>query len=207
MAEQQPEQQQPGQQQPGSRLGDSMMFGLIEHTEKIEEAMAETQRVLTQRIEDLGQLQNWAVQAAVDLQKRADAAIKNLEAERKRLQGTQTNLELNAVQAIHDAVEKQSDNIERQTVNALATPLAQIQQAAGYLRHYMKEVSWLVLGLVFAGGLIAGLMFGYWPLRSSQNNIQEQLNRIEQYQAAQQPSVPAQAAPEPHAPGHKGKAK
>ncbi len=117
------------------------------------------------------------------------------------------NLERNAVQAIHDAVEKQSGIIERQTVNALAAPIAQMQQAAGYVRQNMKEVSWLVLSLVFAGGLIAGLMFGYWPLRSSQNNIQEQLNRIEQYQAAQQPSVPAQAAPEPHAPGHKGKAK
>ncbi len=202
MAEQQPE-----QQQPGSRLGDSMMIGLIEHTEKIEEAMAETQRVLTQRIDELGQLQNWAVQAAVDLQKRADAAIKNLEAERARLQGTQNNLERNAVQAIHDAVRKQSGDIERQTVNALAAPLAQIQQAAGYVRQNMKEVSWLMLSLVFAGGLIVGLMFGYWPLRSSQNNIQEQLNRIEQYQAAQQPAVPAPAAPEPHAPGHKSKAK
>ncbi len=137
MAEQQPE-----QQQPGSRLGDSMMFGLIEHTEKIEEAMAETQRVLTQRIEDLGQLQNWAVQAAVDLQKRADAAIKNLEAERKRLQGTQTNLEQNAVQAIHNAIRLQSGDIERQTASALATPLAQIQQAAGYVRQNVKEVSW-----------------------------------------------------------------
>ena len=202
MAEQQPE-----QQQPGSRLGDSMMFGLIEHTEKIEEAMAETQRVLTQRIEELGQLQNWAVQAAVDLQKRADAAIKNLEAEQVRLQGTQMNLERNAVQAIHDAVRKQSGDIERQTVNALATPLAQIQQAAGYVRQNMKEVSWLVMGLLFAGGLIVGLMFGYWPLRSSQNNIQEQLNRIEQYLAAQQPPAPAPTAPDVHASAHKGKAK
>jgi hypothetical protein len=50
-------------------------------------------------------------------------------------------------------------------------------------------------------------MFGYWPLRSSQNNIQEQLNRIEQYQAAQQQPAPASAAPEPHAPAHKGKMK
>ena len=49
MAEQQPE-----QQQSGSRLGDSMMFGLIEHTERIEEAMAETQRILTERIKELG---------------------------------------------------------------------------------------------------------------------------------------------------------
>ena len=39
MPEQEPEQQP----SPGSRLGDSMMFGPIEHTEKIEEAMAETQ--------------------------------------------------------------------------------------------------------------------------------------------------------------------
>ncbi len=32
-----------------------------------------------------------------------------------------------------------------------------------------------------------GLMFGYWPLRISQNNIQEQLNRIEQCPAVQKP--------------------
>ena len=117
------------------------------------------------------------------------------------------HLERNAVQAIHDAVEKQSDIIERQTVNALAAPIAQMQQAAGYVRQNVKEVSWLVLRLVFAGGLIVGLMSGYWPLRNSQNNIQEQLNRIEQYQAAQQQSAPAPAAPDPHVPAHKGKAK
>jgi ElaB/YqjD/DUF883 family membrane-anchored ribosome-binding protein len=202
MAEQQPE-----QQQPGSRLGDSMMFGLIEHTEKIEEAMAETQRVLTQRIEELGQLQNWAVQAAVDLQKRADAAIKNLEAERARLQGTQVNLERNAVQAIHDAVRKQSGDIERQTVDAFAVPLQQVKDAASYLRHYMKDIRWLTISLIFASGMILGLLFGYWPLRSNQNDMQEQLNRIEQYQAAQQSPASAPAAPDVHAPAHKGKAK
>ena len=74
----------------------------------------------------------------------------------------------------------------RRPLNALATPLAQIQQAAGYVRQNMKEVSWLLLSLIFAGGLIVGLLFGYWPLRSSQN-VQEQLNRIEQYQAALPP--------------------
>ena len=207
MEEQQPEQQQAGQQQPGSRLGDSMMFGLIEHTEKIEEAMAETQRVLTQRIQELGQLQNWAVQAAVDLQKRADAAIKSLEAERTRLQGTQTNLERNAVQAIHDAVRKQSDVIERQTVQAFAAPLQEMKQAAGYVRQSLKEVSWLLISLMVALGVAVGLMLGYWPMRASQNNMQEQLNRIEQYLAAQQPATPAPVAPDPRAPAHKGKAK
>jgi hypothetical protein len=55
-------------------------------------------------------------------------------------------------------------------------------------------------------GLILGLMLGYWPLRSSQNNMQEQLNRIEQYLAAQQ-QAPVPAAPDVHAPAHKGKTK
>ena len=202
MAEQDPE-----QQQPGSRLGDSMMFGLIEHTEKIEEAMAETQRVLTQRIEELGQLQNWAVQAAVDLQKRADAAIKSLEVERVKLQGTQMNLERNAVQAIHDAVRLQSGDIERQTVQAFAAPLQEMKQAAGFVRQNIKEVKWLTISLFVSVGLVIGLMLSYWPMRTSQNNMQEQLNRIEQYLAAQQPSAPAPAAPDQHAPVHKGKAK
>ena len=178
MAEQQPE-----QQQPGSRLGDSMMFGLIEHTERIEEAMAETQRVLTERIKELGEVQAWAVQAAVDLQKRADAAIKSLEAERARLQGAQVNLERNAVQAIHDAVRKQSGDIERQTVEAFAVPLQEMKQAAGFVRQSLKEVSWLLISLMVCIGLALGLMLGYWPMRTSQNNMQEQLNRIEEYLA------------------------
>jgi hypothetical protein len=202
MAEQEPE-----QQQPGSRLGDSMMLGLIEHTEKIEEAMAETQRVLTQRIQELGQLQNWAVQASVDLQKQATAAIKSLEAERVKLQGTQMNLERNAVQAIHDAVRLQSGDIERQTKQAFAAPLEEMKLAAGYVRQNIKDVKWLTISLMVAIGLALGLMLGYWPMRTSQNNMQEQLNRIEQYLAAQQPSAPAAETPDPHVPAHKGKAK
>jgi hypothetical protein len=52
-----------------------------------------------------------------------------------------------------------------------------------------------------------GLMLGYWPMRTSQNNMQEQLNRIEQYLVAQKPPAPTPAAPDVHAPAHKGKAK
>jgi uncharacterized membrane-anchored protein YhcB (DUF1043 family) len=74
-----------------------------------------------------------------------------------------------------------------------------------YVRQNMKEMSWLLISLMFAGGLIVGLMLGHWPMRSSQNNMQEQLNRIEQYLAAQQP--PASAAPDVHAPVHKRKVK
>ena len=143
----------------------------------------------------------------MELQKRADATIQKLEAERAQLQGARVNLERQAVQAIQGAVRQQSSEIERQTVQAFAAPLRDIQQAAGYVRQNLKEVSWLMIGLMLSAGLVIGLMLGYWPLRSSQNSIQEQLNRIEQYLAAQHQPVTAPAAPDPHAPAHKGKAK
>lgn len=113
-----------------------------------------------------------------------------------------------AVQAIHDAVEKQSGYIERQTVQAFAAPLQDIRQAAGYVRQNMKEVSWLLISLLFAGGLIVGFLLAYLPMRSSQHNMQEQLNAIGQYLAAQQhAAVPVPAAPDVHATTHKRKAK
>jgi ElaB/YqjD/DUF883 family membrane-anchored ribosome-binding protein len=194
------------QQQPESSAGEMMVFGLIEQADRMGKSAQGTQRALTEQIQELAQLQEWAVNAAVELQKRADAAIQKLEAERARLQGTQMNLERNAVQAIHDAIRKQSDDIERQTVNAFAAPLQEMKQAAGFVRQSLKEVSWLLIGLMVSVGLVLGLMLGYWPMRSSQNNMQEQLNRIEQYLVAQQQSTPA-AAPDPHAPAHKGKLK
>lgn len=100
-----------------------------------------------------------------------------------------------------------SGEIERQTVQAFAAPLQEIRQAAGYVRQNMKEVSWLMIGLRLSAGLVIGLLLGYWPLRSSQNNMQEQSNRIEQHLAVQQPPAPASVAPDAHAPAHKGKAK
>jgi hypothetical protein len=195
------------QQQPESSAGEMMVFGLIEQADRMGKSAQGTQRALTEQIQELAQLQEWAVNAAVELQKRADAAIKSLEAERVRLQGTQMNLERNAVQAIHDAIRKQSDDIERQTVLAFAEPLREMKESAGFVRRSLKEVSWLMISLMFSAGLVVGLLIGYWPMRSSQNNMQEQLNRIEQYLAAQQPSAPAPAAPDPHAPAHKGKVK
>jgi hypothetical protein len=195
------------QQQPESGAGEMMVFGLIEQADRMGKSAQGTQRALTEQIQQLAQVQAWAVQAAVELQKQADAAIRSLEAERARLQGTQMNLERNAVQAIHDAVEKQSGKIERQTVQAFAEPLQEMKQAAGFVRQSLKEVSWLLIGLMVSLGLVLGLMLGYWPVRTSQNNMQEQLNRIEQYLAAQQPPAPAPPAPDAHAPAHKGKAK
>lgn len=195
------------QPQSGSRVGDSMMFGLIEHAERIEESMAETQRVLAERIKELTQVKAWAVQASVDLQKRADTAIKNLETERSKLQQASVSLDQNAQWAIREAVRSQSGDIERQTVQAFAAPLHDIQQAAAQVRQNVKEMKWFTIALMVATGLILGLMLGYWPMRSSQNNMQEQVNRIEQYLAAQQPAAPAPVAPDPHASTRKGKAK
>ena len=172
------------QQQPESSAGEMMVFGLIEQADRMGKSAQGTQRALTEQIQELAQLQEWAVNAAVELQKRADAAIKSLEAERARLQGTQMNLERNAVQAIHDAVQKQSGGIERQVVQAFAEPLREMKQAAGFVRQSLKEVSWLMIGLMLSAGLVVGLLLGYWPMRRSQNNMQEQLNRIEQYLAA-----------------------
>jgi len=80
-------------------------------------------------------------------------------------------------------VRQQSSEIERQTVQAFAAPLRDIQQAVGYVRQNLREVSWLMIGLMLSAGSVIGLMLSYWPLRSSQNSMQEQSNRIEQYLA------------------------
>ena len=193
------------QQQRESNAGEMMVFGLIEQADRMGKSAQGTQSALTEQIAELKQLQAWAVQAAIDLQKHADTAIKSLEAARARLQGTQMNLERNAVQAIHDAVRKQSSDIERQTVQAFAAPLRDIHEAAGYVRQNIKDVKWLTICLMFFAGLVIGLMLGYWPLRSSQNNLEDQLNRVEQSLAAQQQPALAPTASDVNAQTHRKK--
>ena len=97
-------------------------------------------------------MQQWTVNAALELQKQADAAVKKLEIERARLQGTQATLQTNAVQALHDAVRLQGGDIRQQTVNALADPLHDIQQGRDPGRQNVKETSWLMIGLILASG-------------------------------------------------------
>ncbi len=75
------------------------------------------------------------------------------------------------------------------------------------VRVNVKETSWLMIDLILAFGIVIGFLLGYWPLRSSQNAMQEQLNRIEQYLTAQQQATPAPAIPDAHALTYKGKAK
>jgi hypothetical protein len=82
------------QQQPESSAGEMMVFGLIEQADRMGKSAQGTQRALTEQIQELAQLQEWTANAAVELQKRADAAIKSLEAERVRLQGTHVQRQL-----------------------------------------------------------------------------------------------------------------
>lgn len=197
--------EQPEQPQPGSRLGDSMMFGLIEHTERVEETMAETQRVLTQRIQELAQVQEWAVKAAVELQKQAAAAIKNLEGERTRLQGIGPTLQQNAAWAMRESLREHSDKIETQISAGMVVPLDQIKQAAAQVRQNVRDANWMVYVGMLLIGVVLGLFAGYLPMRSSVKALEEHVNQIDSYLAAQQPPA-APVTPEPsHAPAHKGK--
>jgi hypothetical protein len=193
------------QQQPESSAGEMMVFGLIEQADRIGKSALSTQRALVEQLDELKQLQQWTVTSVQNLQQRAETAIKNLEAERGRLQGTQVGLERSAVQAIHDAVRQQSGTIERQTVNALAAPLRDIQQAAAQVRQNIKDSNWLFIGSVFLLGVVGGLLFGYFFVMRTQNTMDDRLDRIEQSLSAPAQSVPA--SPDPHVPAHKGKAK
>jgi len=195
------------EQQPESRAGEMMVFGLIEQADRMGKSAQGTQRALAEQIEELGELQEWAEGAAQELQKRADAAIKSLEAERVQWQGARVNLEHPAVQAIHDAVRKQSGDIERQTVQAFAAPLQEIQQAAGHVRQNVRDSNWMLYVAMLLIGVVLGLFAGYLPMRGSVKALEEHVTLIDQYLAAQQPPVLAPAVPDMHAPARKGKAK
>ncbi|WP_263386016.1 hypothetical protein, partial [Granulicella arctica] len=94
-----------GQEPNQGSAGEMMIVGLIDHADRLGKSAQAGQQALSEQIEEMAQLQQWAVNAALELQKRADAAVQKLEAERARLQSTQATLQANAVQAIHDAVE------------------------------------------------------------------------------------------------------
>jgi hypothetical protein len=190
------------EEQAAGSAGEMMVFGLIEQADRIGKSAQSTQRALAEQIEGLGELQEWTAGAAEELQKRAEAAIKSLEAERVQWQNARVSLERNAAQAIQNAIRQQSAEIERQTVQSMAAPLRDIGQAAAQVRQNVKETSWWMIALMVTVGTVLGLAVSWLPLRSSINNLQEQGNRIEQYLAAQQQTSPV--APS-QVPAHKGK--
>ena len=193
------------EQQVGGSAGEMMVFGLIEQADRIGKSALATQKDLAEQIEHLGEVQEWAVKAGVELQQQAAAASKNLEAARARLQGVGPTLQQNAAWAMRESLREHSDKIETQISAGMAVPLDQIRQAAAQVRQNISEISWLVRSLILAAGIVIGLALGWLPFRSSLNHLQEQQDRIEQYLATQQQQA-APAAPEPsHAPAHKGK--
>ena len=194
-----------GQEPNQGSAGEMMIVGLIDHADRLGKSAQAGQKALSEQIEELAQLQQWAVNAAVELQKRADAAVQKLEAERARLQGTQATLQANAVQALHDAVEKQSGKIEGQVGQALARPLSDIQHAAAQVRQNIKDSKWLFVVSVFLLGAVGGLLVGYFFVIRTQNAMDDRLDRIEQFFST--PAQPVPVAPEPQPPAHKGKVK
>jgi hypothetical protein len=193
------------QKQVEGSAGEMMILGLIDHADRLGKSAQSAQHALTEQIQELAQLQQWTVNAAMDLQKRSDVAIQKLETERAQLQGTRAGLERNAVQAIQNAVRQQSSEIERQVVQGLAAPLRDIQQAAGQVRQNIKDSNWLFTASVFLLGVIGGLLFGYFFVMRTQNTMNDRMDKIEQYLAA--PVQPVPAAPDPHTPTHRGKTK
>lgn len=174
-------------QQPGEgSAGEMMIVGLIDHADRIGKSAQSTQQALSEQINELAQLQQWTVNAALELQKRTDAAIQKLEAERGQWQGVRTGLERSAAQAMHSAVQQQGEGIGRQVEQALATPLSEIQHAAAQVRQNIKDSKWLFVTSVFALGLLAGLLSGYFFVISTQNAMNDRLDRIEQNLAVQQ---------------------
>ena len=190
------------EQQVGGSAGEMMVFGLIEQADRIGKSALATQQDLAEQIQHLGQVQEWAVKAAMELQKQAAAAIKNLEGERARLQGVGPTLQQNAAWAMQESIREHSDKIETQISAGMAVPLDQIKQAAAQVRQNISEISWLVRSLILAAGIVIGLALGWLPFRSSLNHLQEQEDRIEQYLVTQQQQKQAPpVTPEPsHAP-------
>lgn len=193
------------QQQPGSGVGEAMMFGLIEQAEQMRQSAQETQRALTERIAELGQLQNWTVEAVVELQKQADAAIKSLGAERVALGTIRPTVASYAAKAMHEAIAAQSGEIGTLTRQALSQTLQDIGQAAGQVQQNVKETRWLTISLFVALGVMVGLALGYLPLRSDMNALTEHVNQIDGYLAAQQQQAAPPTPDASHASAHKGK--
>ena len=194
--------------------GEAMAFGLINQANVLSKSARETQQALADQIEELTQLKQWAANAAVELQKRAEgsavalkreaqAVVKSLEAERSQLHGVQTNLAINAMQAIQDAVGRQSDKIEQQVRSALAQPLHDIQESAAQVRQNIKDTNWMMFSLVFSMGIAFGLFGGYSMVMRTQNKMNDRLGGIEQFVSAPAQTIPA--APGQPASARKGK--
>ena len=58
------------QKQVEGSAGEMMILGLIDHADRLGKSAQSTQPALTEQIQELAQLQQWTVNAALDLQNR-----------------------------------------------------------------------------------------------------------------------------------------
>ena len=178
------------EKQPESGAGETMVFGLIDQADRIGKTALATQRALTEQIQELAQVQAWAVEAAVDLQKRANAAIKSLEAERAKLaddraklQAIGPTIEQGAVWAMRETLREQAGQIKyamkTEVSGALAESLQDIQAGAGHVRQNIWETKLLYVGAVLLFGILIGYGADQYRVGVHQDRMEVQMNSIQ----------------------------
>lgn len=181
--------------------GEVMVFGLIDQADRLGKSAKLSQQALAEQIEELAQVRELMAETIESVQ----VAIRNLEAERVRLQSVRPALEQSAAWAMREALREESEKIETHLNAGMATPLRQIQQAAGHVGQNFREAKWLLIVGYVLLGTVLGLLLGYFPMRSSINALEEHVTSIDHYLAALQ-SAATLPSPAPQ-PAQKGKAK
>jgi hypothetical protein len=178
------------QEKPESNAGETMVYGLIDQADRIGKTALATQRALTEQIQELAQVQAWAVEAAVDLQKRANAAIKSLETERAKLaddraklQAIGPTIEQGAVSAMRETLREQAGQIKyamkTEVSGVFAGSLQDIQAGAGHVRKNVRETKLLTFLVVLLFGILLGYAGDQYRVGSRQNRMETQMNSIQ----------------------------
>jgi hypothetical protein len=178
------------EKQPESGAGETMVFGLIDQADRIGKTALAAQRALTEQIQELAQVQAWAVEAAVDLQKRADTAIKSLEAERvkladdrAKLQAIGPTIEQGAVSAMRETLREQAGQIKyamkTEVSGVFAESLRDIQAGAGHVRQNIWETKLLYIGAVLLFGILIGYGADQYRVGVHQTRMETQMNGIQ----------------------------
>jgi hypothetical protein len=178
------------QEKPERNASETMAFGLIDQADRLGKSALATQHALTEQIQELAQVQAWAVEAAVDLQKRANAAIKSLEAERAKLaddraklQAIGPTIEQGAVSAMRETLREQAGQIKyamkTEVSGVFAESLRDIQAGAGHVRKNIWETKLLYIGAVLLFGILIGYGADQYRVGVHQTRMETQMNGIQ----------------------------
>lgn len=157
--------------------GESMVLGLIDQADKLQKNTLAIQKIFLQEAQQFSQFA-----------KSTETLLARMRGEAERLQMAQANIERSAAAAIKAAIQQQGGEIQRQTQQALVSPLKDISQAAGRVRQNARDSSWMLLAGVLIAGIMLGLFAGYYFVIHSQNSIKDRLDGIEQILSTPQQS-------------------